>query len=136
MVSRHKPGQGAQNLNDENSSMTFPMRDIPPLAMVKQSFPTDCIRDVRSEVKERLQAAGLRKKVQPGARIAITAGSRGIGGFLALVQGIADAIRSAGGKPFIIPTMGSHGGATAGGQRELLELLGISEATVKTPIRS
>ena len=114
----------------------FPVREIPALAKVVQSFPSQRIEDVPAETKERLLAAGLAKKVPQRARIAITAGSRGIGGFCELVLGVADAVRAVGGEPFIIPAMGSHGGATAPGQKQLLGLLGISEAVVKTPIHS
>src|SRR5215831_5682342 len=116
--------------------MPFPAKEIPQLARVRQSFPAEHIADVRTETCERLLAAGLAKQVRKGARIAITAGSRGIGGFLELILGIADAIKAAGGKPFIVPAMGSHGGGTADGQKQLLQLLGISDKTANAPLRS
>jgi hypothetical protein len=80
--------------------------------------------------------AGLRDKVKPGNRIAITAGSRGIGGFVELLSGVADAVRSAGGEPFLIPAMGSHGGATVEGQTEILRRLGVTSASVGAEIRA
>jgi hypothetical protein len=116
--------------------MDFPSRAIPPMARVRQDFPTAHIGDVRREVTDRLLAAGLAKKVPKGARVAITAGSRGIGGFVDLVAGIAGAIRQAQGAPVIIPAMGSHGGATANGQARLLECLGITERSVRAPIQA
>jgi hypothetical protein len=85
-------------------------------------------------VREQLLAAGLRSKLFSGARVAITAGSRGIGGFIPLLAGIADAIKAAGGKPFIVPAMGSHGAAVAEGQQEILRLLGVTEESVGAPI--
>ncbi|HYK21360.1 MAG TPA: hypothetical protein VEV42_11540, partial [Pyrinomonadaceae bacterium] len=66
--------------------------------------------------------------------IAITAGSRGMGGFVELVSGTVDAVRSVGGTPFIIPAMGSHGGATVEGQVEILSRLGVTEQSAGAPI--
>src|SRR4051812_8070009 len=120
----------------KKTTMPFPTREIPKLARIKQSLRNDHIEDPRCEVRQKLLAAGLAKRIFPGAHVAITAGSRGVGAFAELVSGIADAIRSAGGKPFIIPAMGSHGGATAAGQTELLRRLGISEKSVRMPVRA
>jgi len=94
-------------------TMSFPRRKAPNVALVKQYLPTEHVPNVRSETAQRLLAAGLAKKVKPGQRIAITAGSRGIGGFVDLLCGIVDAVNECGGKPFIVPAMGSHGGAVA-----------------------
>jgi hypothetical protein len=120
----------------KQTAMPFPTRDIPKLALIKQSLRSDYIDDPRQEVRQKLLAAGLAKKIFPGAHIAITAGSRGTAAFVELVSGIADAIRSAGGKPFIIPAMGSHGGSTPAGQAELLRRLGVSEKSVRAPVRA
>ena len=114
--------------------MPYPRRSIPPCARIRRQFATEHIANSRTEVRERLLSAGLRAKVFPGARIAITAGSRGIGGFVDLVAGIADAVKAVGGKPFIIPAMGSHGGAVAAGQEEILRLLGLTAASAGAPI--
>lgn len=116
--------------------MPFLTRPAPPLARVIQRFPTSHIENVRDAVREQLLSAGLRHKIFPGAHVAITAGSRGMGGFVELVAGIADAVKSIGGKPFIIPAMGSHGGATADGQTKVLRLLGITEESVGAPIKA
>jgi hypothetical protein len=78
----------------------------------------------------------LKNKINPGAKIAITAGSRGIGGFVELLNGIIDAVASAGGKPFLIPAMGSHGGATAEGQTEILRRLGVTPENVPVPVHA
>jgi hypothetical protein len=68
--------------------------------------------------------------------VAITAGSRGIGGLVELLSGIADAVKSCGGEPFVIPAMGSHGGATAEGQTEILRRLGVCADTAGAAIRA
>jgi hypothetical protein len=126
---------GTFQLEKMNSTaMPFPRRAIPRCARVRRQFPAEHRENPRAEVRERLFAAGLRSKVSAGARIAITAGSRGIAGFVDLVAGIADAIKAAGGKPFVVPAMGSHGGAVAEGQKEILRLLGVTEESVGAPI--
>jgi Domain of unknown function (DUF362) len=114
--------------------MPFPRRMLPRMAQVRQSLPADRIEDVTGEVARKLAAFGLKEKVHPGARIAITAGSRGIGGFRELLDGIAAAVRQCGGEPFVVPAMGSHGGATPEGQREVLNRLGVSEDTAGMPV--
>ena len=116
--------------------MPFPRRELPPLARIKQELPKEHVDDVRGEVRQKLLAAGLRDRLKPGARIAITAGSRGMGGFVELVSEIVETIKMAGGDPFIIPAMGSHGGATADGQVEILKRLGITEPSVRAPIHA
>src|SRR5947209_515544 len=93
------------NWNMRRKTMSFPVHPTPALAQVKQGLSAEHISEVRKETKQRLLDAGLQGKLKSGARIGITAGSRGIGGFVELVSGIADAIKAAGGKPFIIPAM-------------------------------
>ncbi len=117
-------------------TIDFPRRTLPPLAQVKQQLSTDHIADVRGETRRRLIEAGLRDKVKPGGRIAITAGSRGMGGFVDLLGGIVEAIKSCGGEPFIIPAMGSHGGAVAEGQVEILRRLGVTDETIGAPVHA
>src|SRR5436853_5273488 len=107
--------------------MPFPRRLLPPMARVTQQLLSDHLPDARVEMRQRLLDAGLRSQVHSGDRIAVTAGSRGIGGFVELLSGIVEAVKSVGGRPFLIPAMGSHGGATAAGQTELLRRLGVRE---------
>jgi hypothetical protein len=117
-------------------TLPFPQRAAPPLARVKQRLSSEHIADVRGETRAKLLAAGLKDKIKPGARVAVTAGSRGMGGFVELVAGIAEAIKECGGEPFVIPAMGSHGGATAEGQTEILRRLGVTEETVGASVRA
>jgi hypothetical protein len=105
--------------------MNFPAKSIPRMCRVRQRLDERHIADVAGTAARKLKAAGLPNSVQPGARIAITAGSRGIGGFEELLKGIIAAVRECRAEPFLIPAMGSHGGATAEGQRELLLRLGV-----------
>ncbi len=116
--------------------MPFPRRSLPRMARVRQNLPGDHIPDVRGDVRQKLIAFGIERTVKRGHRIAITAGSRGIGGLLELLSGISDAIKSYGGEPFIVPAMGSHGGATPEGQAEILRRLGVNEESAGAPIRA
>ena len=68
--------------------------------------------------------------------MAVAAGSRGIDRYAEVVAAVVATLRSAGALPFVMPAMGSHGGGTAPGQVEVLESLGITEATVGAPIVS
>ena len=116
--------------------MSLPRKPAPRVARVKQHLPADHIADVRGETRRRLIESGELKKTRPGGRVAITAGSRGIGGLLDLLAGAVDAVKECGGAPFIIPAMGSHGGATVEGQREILRILGVNETTVGAPVEA
>jgi hypothetical protein len=97
--------------------------------------PSACV-DVAGEVTRGLEQAGLHTLVTHGDRVAITAGSRGIGDLPAVLAATAAAVREAGGDPFIAPCMGSHGGATAEGQRAVLERLGVTAESVGAEVVS
>lgn len=114
------------------------LKDVPLPRMVKirQSFNADEITDVSAALSAALIDSGLLQKIKPGMRIAIAAGSRGVAQLAALVRTAADEVKKRGGKPFVVPAMGSHGGATAEGQAEVLFHLGVCEATVGCPIVS
>lgn len=119
-----------------NLHMPYPRLPLPPMAHVRRKLPSQHVPDPRREVRQQLLDLGLREKVKPGGRVAITAGSRGMGGFAELLAGIVDAVKEAGGVPFLIPAMGSHGGAVPEGQSEILRLLGITEDAVGAPIQA
>lgn len=76
------------------------------------------------------------RTLRPGARIAVAVGSRGIANLAVIVRAAVRELLSRGARPFIIPAMGSHGGATAEGQREVLAGYGITEAGVGAPVVS
>lgn len=118
-----------------NMLSQFTVGELSRFARVRQQLRSEHIADVRAEVRGKLGSA-LNGKISSGAKIAITAGSRGVGGFVELLNGTCDAVRQCGGEPFLIPAMGSHGGATAGGQTRLLHTLGVNDTTVPAPIRA
>lgn len=116
--------------------MDLPRAPLPPMARVRQVLPRASITDVEGEVRRALEEAGLREVIRPGLRVALTAGSRGIAEIARVLRTVVQAVREAGGEPFIVPAMGSHGGATPEGQLEVLAGYGITEATVGATIRA
>ena len=105
-------------------------QDAPLLQLVDQLYPPRATLDVAAEVAAGMERLGLHDVVTHGMRVAITAGSRGIEDLPAVLRATVAAVVEAGGDPFIAPCMGSHGGATAEGQRAVLEGLGVTPETV------
>ena len=104
------------------------------LHKIRQRFDHTRLEDPQSALRSQLVA--LDELIQPGARIAIAAGSRGIDNLAQTVRAASDFVKERGAHPFVVPAMGSHGGATAEGQAEILRSYGISEATIGAPVRS
>ncbi len=100
----------------------------PPLVRVRQNLPRPRLADVEGEAAR--QAALPLGSVRPGARIAITAGSRGIHDIATVLRGVVKAVRLAGAEPLVVAAMGSHGGGTADGQRHVLRDLGVTPESV------
>jgi hypothetical protein len=94
--------------------MPLPRKPAPRDARVRQDLPGDHVADVRAETRQNLVGSGLLNRIQSGGRVAITAGSQGVGGLLDLLGGAVDAVMECGGAPFIIPSMGSHGATVEG----------------------
>lgn len=113
------------------------MAHYPRLLPVRQQLYSRRIDDIPAAVRAALPQAVARDKIRKGARIALTAGSRGVDNIPCVLKTTADLIREWGGEPFIVPAMGSHGGATDDGQAELLDhVFGISEKTMGCPVLS
>jgi len=108
------------------------MAPFPRLLPVRQIFKRVTEDDPAAATRREL--ARLRGVVEPGMRVAITVGSRGIRNLPIVVYAAGEWFRDAGAEPFIVPSMGSHGGATVAGQIELLDHLGITESKVQMPI--
>lgn len=111
---------------------------IPRMFRARQIFPQEHIEpaDIPAAVTEQLDREPFRSKVKPGMEIAITAGSRGIANVDIITKAVVDFVKSRGATPFIVPSMGSHGGATAEGQLEILAGYGITPETMGCEIRS
>ena len=110
---------------------------IPQVARVRNDAPVPSpIEDISAAVHEQMQLADAQHMFQAGQRIAVGVGSRGIGRLPEIVAALIRELRALGTDPFIIPTMGSHGGATAEGQRDVLTHLGVTPESVGAPIES
>jgi hypothetical protein len=105
---------------------------------VKQLFDRDRIskEDLPEAVFAELSRSELGDPIKPGKRIAITCGSRGVANVALITKAIADFVKSKGAHPFVVPAMGSHGGATGEGQKALIEAYGVTEEFVGCPIVS
>lgn len=90
--------------------------------------------DIEQTVHDQLARSGVR--FSSGASIALAVGSRGIANLQQITSSVAGYLKKLGAKPFVVPAMGSHGGATAEGQASVLETYGVSEERIGCPIRS
>ena len=111
---------------------------VPKMFHAVQEFKKDRIEPERipALVYEQLSRPEISRTVKPGMEIAITAGSRGVANVDVITKAIVDFCKEKGAKPFIVPAMGSHGGATPEGQLEVLAGFNITEETMGCPIRS
>ena len=108
----------------------------PKITKIRQRLDGTLVEDVAAKVKSEMEKAGFPSKVKPGERVAITAGSRGITDVVPITAAIVEEVKKVGGNPFIVPAMGSHGGADADGQLEVLRDYGITEESVGAPLVS
>jgi hypothetical protein len=112
------------------------MTTMPRLARIRQPVPTAPLADIAQAVRDELARIDLGRQIAPGARIAVAGGSRGIASYGLIVRTIVEELRRLDAEPFVFPAMGSHGGATAEGQREVLAGHGITEQSTGCPIHS
>jgi hypothetical protein len=92
------------------------------------------LSDVQGEVGSLLEESAFWRKVEPGAKIGLTAGSRGIADIVPILSAVVRFVKEKGCQPWIIPAMGSHGGGTPEGQLKLLAGLGITEEAIGAPL--
>ena len=109
---------------------------LPKMVHIRQSFPRPNVENIEEVVAQQLSHVFQPGSIKPGARIAVTAGSRGIQSIDRITKAAIDFLKSKGAAPLIIPAMGSHGGGTAEGQRKLIEHYGITEAAMGAPIHA
>lgn len=108
---------------------------IPEMMRVRQKFDDTAIQDVPAVTNEQLHQEKICSLIRPGMRIAIGAGSRGISNYATIIKCIVDFVKEMGAEPFIVPAMGSHGGALAEGQRQMLAGYGITPENMGCPVR-
>jgi len=110
--------------------------ELPKMIKVRQIFKDEHIVAVESTLRAKLRTSPIRNSIKPRMKIAIGVGSRGLTDLPTVVKAVVSELIQFGAEPFIVPAMGSHGGATAIGQAELLAALGVTEETAGCPIRS
>ncbi len=109
---------------------------FPKIAPVRQRVTDQQIHDIEAHVRAQLQALPLAQRVRPGMRVAVGVGSRGIACIRAVVTTLVRELQALGAQPFLVPAMGSHGGGTAEGQREVLVGYGLGPDELGVPILS
>jgi len=108
----------------------------PRMIRIKQHFNTSPVKDIPAKVRTEIARIQPEKIIARGDTVAITAGSRGIANVAVVLREIVRELKKIGAKPFIIPAMGSHGGATPEGQKKILEHYGITQKSMGVPIKS
>lgn len=108
---------------------------LPKMIKIEQSFERDCLHDIQAAVRRELEQPKIWKQLEKGQKIAVAVGSRGINHQAVIVRETVRFLKKYGTEPFIISAMGSHGGASVKGQKEILEGYHITEAYCGCPVK-
>ena len=109
---------------------------LPRFFRLKQNFDTPSVADPAATTRDALAQLPASKYIRRGMTVAVTAGSRGISNYDLIVKTVCEELKKSGAEPFIVPAMGSHGGATDAGQLDVLAKYGITEQAMGVQIRS
>lgn len=111
---------------------------VPKMVKIKQHFNSEYIASEHLPIVvwEQLQQEDISSQIKSGMSIAITCGSRGVANIDIIIKAIVEYVKQKGGHPFIFPAMGSHGGATAEGQLQIVNGYGVTEAAMGCPIKA
>lgn len=115
--------------------LRFPAPLPSTLLEVRQTFDGPRVDDLVGATRRALEASGILARINAGDSVAVGVGSRGIANIVAIARAVVDRLKEHGARPFIVAAMGSHGRATAEGQRELLAGMGITEASIGCEFR-
>ena len=107
--------------------------DLPPLYHDKQKFARPIIDDATAAITDQFRRPEIRERIRPGSRVCLAVGSRGIAQISTIVRAEVQEVKALGAEPFIIPAMGSHGGAVPEGQTRVLADYGITDDTMGVP---
>lgn len=124
------------NLLTEIQKLDFPAPLPDTLLAVDQTFDAPKVPDIPAAVSAALEDSGMLGVMNEGETVAVGVGSRGIANLPEIVRAVIDRLRRAGMQPYCVPAMGSHGGATAEGQVEMLAHLGVTESSAGAPIKA
>lgn len=109
---------------------------LPKMYRIRQRLDPPVVADVTAAVRAEIAKLDLRTRLRPGGRVAVTGGSRGVANIATILRATCDSLKELGTKPFIVPAMGSHGGATAEGQLQVLARYGVTPESMDVPILS
>lgn len=109
---------------------------FPEMALVEQTFENAPLKDVARTLTDKLCRLDLSRRIRPGDQVAVTAGSRGVTDMVLVLKTLVAHLKTLGAEPFIVPAMGSHGGATDEGQENILKAYHITRETIGAPVRS
>ena len=109
---------------------------LPKMARIQQRFEAPVLTDLPAAIHAELERINASAIVKLGETVAVTAGSRGVANVATAVKATIDYLKALGARPFVVPAMGSHGGATSEGQRSVLAHYGITEETVGAPVKA
>lgn len=107
---------------------------LPPMHRVRQIFEAERILDVQAAVVQEINQPAIQEKLYSGAKVAVAVGSRGIQNIALIVKTLIEELQKCGAEPFILSAMGSHGGGTSEGQREVLASYGITQEAMGVPV--
>lgn len=107
---------------------------LPKMYKVRQSFNRERLDDIEGTINFEANKDSIKGIIKPGQKVAVAVGSRGIKNIQQIVKLTIDRIKDMGGEPYIISAMGSHGGGTEEGQREVLYGYGITEEYMGVPV--
>jgi len=119
---------------NKEGSLKDKSMSYPKIVKIRQILDNTQVEDISSAIKSEMNRLEVSSKIKSGSRVAISAGSRGITDIATIISSIVREVKAFGGDPFIIPAMGSHGGGTATGQKDILEDYGITEKRVGAPV--
>ena len=123
-------------LLEEIQALEFPAQLPEMLLAVHQRFDAPKVDDVAAAAAQALQNSGIMARMKAGDSVAVGVGSRGIANLPVIVRSVVDRLKASGMQPYVVPAMGSHGGATALGQIEMLAQLGVTEASIGVRIEA
>ena len=110
--------------------------NLPPLARVRQLIPQPRVDDVPARIRRLILESRIRERVPAGGIVALGIGSRGIAGIAGMARAAVDTLKELGYKPLIVAAMGSHGGATAEGQRALLASYDVTAEAMGVAVKT
>jgi len=114
----------------------FSQTALPRWARFHQHLNDEEVDSIHETIAREFAKPDIGSAIEPGSRVVLTAGSRGIDRIAEVLKAAVEQVRARGGEPFVIPAMGSHGGATPEGQRALIEHYGVTEQYLGCPIRA